>query len=107
MLTRVGVVASKRKRDRRCWADRHALPTYRKSRQIFDFAPAAAYNAALSPHYISDESRKTPHGRTFPVQEHHAPQGPAGCPEVETVLEAGPGNHRRGQDGPARSQHEC
>src|SRR6266702_2428707 len=57
---------------------------------------------SLSPH----ESQRHPHGRTFPVQEHHAPQGPAGCAEVEVVQQAGAGNHRRGQDGPARSQHE-
>src|SRR3979409_2681442 len=77
----------------------NALPTYRKPCQFFDFGMSPAYNAAPSP----DESRKTPHGRTFPVQEHHAPQGPAGCPEVEIVLQAGARNHRGGQDGPARS----
>src|ERR1700680_1150529 len=75
--------------------------------QIFDFGRAAAYNAALSTDYIPEESWKRTHGRTFPVQEHHAPQGPAGCPEVETVLQAGAGNHRRGQNGPTRSFNEC
>src|SRR5437868_4110963 len=54
----------------------------------------------------SRTNRKRDHGRTFPVQEHHAPQGPAGCPEVETVQQAGAGNHRCGQDGPARSRHK-
>ena len=50
--------------------------------------------------------RKRPHGRTFPVQEHHAPQGAAGCPEVEAVRQAGAGNHRRGQARDARSRDE-
>ena len=58
------------------------LPAYRKRRQIFDFGRLPAYNAAPSIQFIPDKSRKRPHGRTFPIQEHHAPQGRAGCPEV-------------------------
>src|SRR6201984_1412599 len=45
------------------------------------------------PTKTADESRKLAHGRPFPVQEHHAPQGPPGCPEVEIVRQAGAGNH--------------
>jgi hypothetical protein len=33
-----------------------ALPTYRKSPQVFDFARNAAYNAALSTHFVPDEA---------------------------------------------------
>src|ERR1700686_3296561 len=51
--------------------------------------------------------RKKPHGRTFPVQEHHAPQGAAGRPEVKAVRQAGARNHVRREDGPARPRHEC
>ena len=45
-------------------------------------------------------------GRPFTVQEHHAPQGAAGCGEVEIVRQAGPRNHRLGQARHARSGHE-
>jgi hypothetical protein len=62
-----------------------AVPAYRKPGEIFDFGRSSAYNAAFSIP-IPDESKKRPHGRTFPVQEHHAPQGPAGCPEIQAVL---------------------
>ncbi len=83
------------------------LPPYRKCPQIFDFGRSAAYNAALSTPRPGRILNERPHGRTFPVQEHHAPQGPAGCPEVKTVRQAGAGNHGRGQDGAARSLDEC
>src|SRR5260370_41625729 len=84
-----------------------ALPTYRKRSQIFDFAIAAAYNAALSiPDILDESAKRRPHRRTFPVQEHHAPQEPAGCTEVETVLQTGAGNHIRGQDWPAGTVDE-
>src|ERR1700716_2662314 len=88
---------------RRQWA----LPAYQKSRQIFDFGRLSAYNAALSIPPSRTNPKKRPHGRTFPVQEHHAPQRPAGCPEIQAVQQAGAGNHRGGQNGPARSLDEC
>src|SRR4051794_27350303 len=79
-----------------------ALPSSRCSYFLISEA-FAAYNAALT---HPDPTRRDPHGRTFPVQEHHAPQGPAGRPEVKAVLKTGAGNHRRRQDGPARSVDE-
>ncbi len=54
------------------------------------------------------------HGRPFPIQEHHAPQGPAGRDEVQAVRQARARNHRGGQAGhagpgdepaPARRDH--
>ena len=83
-----------------------ALLTYQNARQIFDFGRSPAYKAALSHPNHPDESQENPHGRPFPIQEHHAPQGPAGCPEVEAVRQAGAGNHGRRQAGPARSGDE-
>src|SRR3974377_2088911 len=71
-----------------------APPTFVPKRaQIFDFAGLRAYNAALSSKIVADESRKSTHVRPFPVQEHHAPQGAPGRPEVEIVRQAGAGNH--------------
>ena len=46
------------------------------------------------------------HGRPFQIQEHHASQGRAGQKALGDVLQAEPRNHRRGEDGPARSRHE-
>src|SRR6267154_3622951 len=77
-----------------------------KGPQIFDFGRSPAYKAALSPPNSPGRIQETPHGRPFPIQEHHAPQGPAGCPEVETVRQAGPGNHSGGENGPARPDDE-
>ena len=37
------------------------------------------------------------HGRPFPVQEHHVPEGQAGRPALQAVLQAVARNHRRGQ----------
>ena len=50
--------------------------------------------------------RNRHHGRPFQIQEHHAPQGRAGQKALGDVLQAQPRNHRRGEDGPARSGHE-
>src|SRR6266404_9051213 len=49
---------------------------------------------------------ETAHGRTFPVQEHHAPQGPAGRPEIESVRQAGARNHGGGEIGDAGPGNE-
>src|SRR5262249_37839793 len=65
--------------------------------QIFDFGGLPAYNAALSSKTVADESRKSTHGRPFPVQEHHAPQGAPGRPEVEIVQQVGAGNYGGGE----------
>ena len=50
-----------------------------------DFAPRALYNAPASTHFTASSSahvlrgrRGAEHGRPFPIQEHHAPQGAAG-----------------------------
>ena len=45
-------------------------------------------------------------GRSFPDQEHHAPQGAAGCGEIQTVRQARARDHRIGQVGPAGSRDE-
>src|SRR5919106_1449814 len=51
----------------------------------------------FTPYIPRERIQETPHGRPFPIQEHHAPQGPAGCPEVQAVQQAGPRNHGRRQ----------
>src|ERR1700723_1210701 len=82
------------------------LPPYRKCCQIFDFSELEAYKAALSIQITPHGPLENPHGRTFPVQEHHAPQGPPGRPEVEAVRQAGAGNHGGCEIGYARSGDE-
>src|SRR6516165_5234390 len=84
-----------------------APPTFVPKRaQIFDFGGLPAYNAALSSKTVADESRKSTHGRPFPVQEHHAPQGPPGCPEGEAFQQAGSGNHGGGEAWDSGSRDE-
>jgi hypothetical protein len=46
------------------------------------------------------------HGRTFTIQEHHAPQGEAGRHAVQALRQAVARNHRRRQDGHARPGDE-
>ena len=79
------------------------LPPYRKRCKSLILPLSRPITPRLSIH-PGRIRKERPHGRTFPIQEHHAPQGPAGCPEVEAVQQAGAGNHGRGQDGPARSR---
>src|SRR5580704_18748395 len=95
--------------------------------QRFEFGILPAYNAALSEgttdSAVSHGQSRMPagtasptwtmapwkrgDGRTFTIQEHHAPQGPAGRGEIQAVQQAGAGSHRRSQDGASRPRHEC
>src|ERR1700710_2813145 len=77
-----------------------------KLTHLFDFGPSPAYNAALSPPNPSGRIQETPHGRPFPIQEHQAPEGQAGRPEVEGVRQAGAGNHRRRETRHPGPRHE-
>src|SRR5437763_15811013 len=50
--------------------------------------------------------KRLPHGRPFPIQEHHAPQGATGRPEVEAVRQAGARDHGGGEARDTRPRHE-
>src|SRR6267142_2274492 len=84
-----------------------ALPPYRKRGKSLILPIPRPITPRLHPITSRTNPQERPHGRTFPIQEHHAPQGPAGCPKVEAVRQAGARNHCRGQDGPAGPIDEC